>query len=99
MVISPSFISTLRRVAFKVQSDESPLIIHQHVRLIFLFCPPPQAGNYDDSIRHLEVLQEHNKDDFKISMNKAIAEFYKSGQTAIGNLKQSLMATIKSQVV
>ncbi|XP_075896822.1 CCR4-NOT transcription complex subunit 10 isoform X1 [Nelusetta ayraudi] len=56
------------------------------------------AGNYDESIRHLEFLQELNKDDFKISMNKAIVEFYKSGQTAIGNLKQSLMATIKSQV-
>lgn len=68
------------------------------VTLIFLFVSP-QAGNYDESIRHLEFLQELNKDDFKISMNKAIVEFYKSGQTAIGNLKQSLMATIKSQVI
>lgn len=65
-----------------------------------VFClSHPQAGNYDESIRHLEFLHELNKDDFKISMNKAIAEFYKSGQTAIGNLKQSLMATIKSQVM
>lgn len=68
------------------------------VTLIFLFVSQ-QAGNYDESIRHLEFLQELNKDDFKISMNKAIVEFYKSGQTAIGNLKQSLMATIKSQVL
>lgn len=68
------------------------------VTLIFVFVSP-QAGNYDESIRHLEFLQELNKDDFKISMNKAIVEFYKSGQTAIGNLKQSLMATIKSQVI
>lgn len=75
-------------------------ILH-YVKLLhwfFLFVSP-QAGNYDESIRHLEFLQELNKDDFKISMNKAIVEFYKSGQTAIGNLKQSLMATIKSQVL
>ena len=45
----------------------------------------------------LQSLQELNKDDYKISMNKAVAEFYKSGQTTTGTLKQTLMA-LKSQV-
>lgn len=68
------------------------------LKLTLFFTLFLQAGKYEESIRHLEFLQELNKDDFKISMNKAIVEFYKSGQTTIGNLKQSLMA-IKSQVI
>ncbi|XP_057690436.1 CCR4-NOT transcription complex subunit 10 isoform X2 [Corythoichthys intestinalis] len=55
------------------------------------------AGKYDESLRHLEALQELNKEDYKIALNKAVVEFYKSGQTTTGNLKQSLMA-MKSQV-
>ncbi|KAJ3597805.1 hypothetical protein NHX12_001322 [Muraenolepis orangiensis] len=55
------------------------------------------AGKYDDSIKHLATLQGMNKDDYKIAMNKAIAEFYKSGQTTTGALKQTLMA-MKNQV-
>uniref|UniRef100_A0A3Q3JBX5 CCR4-NOT transcription complex subunit 10 n=1 Tax=Monopterus albus TaxID=43700 RepID=A0A3Q3JBX5_MONAL len=38
-----------------------------------------------------------NKDDYKISMNKAVVEFYKSGQTTTGTLKQTLLA-MKNQV-
>lgn len=45
----------------------------------------------------LESLQDLNKEDYKITMNKAVAEFYKSGQTTTGTLKQTLMA-LKSQV-
>lgn len=56
-----------------------------------------QAGKYDESLKHLEALQELNKDDYKIAMNKAVVEFYKSGQTTTGTLKQTLMA-VKNQV-
>ena len=56
-----------------------------------------QAGKYDESLKHLEALQELNKEDYKIAMNKAVVEFYKSGQTTTGTLKQTLMA-MKNQV-
>ncbi|XP_015212573.2 CCR4-NOT transcription complex subunit 10 isoform X1 [Lepisosteus oculatus] len=55
------------------------------------------SGSYDECVKHLEHLQEWNKDDYKIAMNKAIAEFYKSGQTTTDTLKQAL-ATMKNQV-
>uniref|UniRef100_A0A8C4HZ08 CCR4-NOT transcription complex subunit 10 n=1 Tax=Dicentrarchus labrax TaxID=13489 RepID=A0A8C4HZ08_DICLA len=55
------------------------------------------AGKYDQSLKHLEALQELNKEDYKIAMNKAVVEFYKSGQTTTGTLKQTLMA-MKNQV-
>lgn len=56
-----------------------------------------QAGRYDESLKHLEGLQDLNKEDYKISMNEAIVKFYKSGQTTTGALKQSLMV-LKNQV-
>lgn len=56
-----------------------------------------QAGKYDESLKHLEGLQELNKEDYKISMNEAIVKFYRSGQTTTGALKQSLML-LKNQV-
>uniref|UniRef100_A0A7N6FCC9 CCR4-NOT transcription complex subunit 10 n=1 Tax=Anabas testudineus TaxID=64144 RepID=A0A7N6FCC9_ANATE len=49
------------------------------------------AGKYDESLKHLEALQELNKEDYKITMNKAVVEFYKSGQTTTGTLKQTLI--------
>uniref|UniRef100_A0A671U1E2 CCR4-NOT transcription complex subunit 10 n=1 Tax=Sparus aurata TaxID=8175 RepID=A0A671U1E2_SPAAU len=52
---------------------------------------------YDESLKHLEALQELNKEDYKIALNKAVVKFYKSGQTTTGTLKQSLMA-MKNQV-
>ncbi|XP_067305901.1 CCR4-NOT transcription complex subunit 10 isoform X2 [Pseudorasbora parva] len=55
------------------------------------------TGSYDESLKHLDSLQELNKDDYKITMNKAITEFYKSGQTTTGTLKQMLM-TLKNQM-
>ncbi|KAF7708625.1 hypothetical protein HF521_017682 [Silurus meridionalis] len=55
------------------------------------------AGNYDDALKQLESLQELNKDDYKIAMNKAVTEFYRSGQTTTSTLKQTLMV-IKNQV-
>ncbi|XP_076844617.1 CCR4-NOT transcription complex subunit 10 isoform X4 [Brachyhypopomus gauderio] len=55
------------------------------------------SGNYDESLRQLESLQELNKEDYKIAMNKAVAEFFRSGQTTTGTLRQTLM-TIKKQM-
>lgn len=57
-----------------------------------------QAGKYEESLKHLEALQELNKEDYKIAMNKAIVKFYKSGQTTTGTLKQSLIV-MKNQVI
>lgn len=61
-------------------------------------CSSSQAGKYEESLKHLEALQELNKDDYKIVMNKAIVKFFKSGQTTTGILKQSLMS-MKNQVI
>ncbi|XP_068612171.1 CCR4-NOT transcription complex subunit 10 [Brachionichthys hirsutus] len=55
------------------------------------------VGKYDESLKQLEALQELNKDDYKISMNKAVVQFYRSGQTTTGGLKQALVA-MKNQV-
>uniref|UniRef100_A0A3P9J8I0 CCR4-NOT transcription complex subunit 10 n=1 Tax=Oryzias latipes TaxID=8090 RepID=A0A3P9J8I0_ORYLA len=50
------------------------------------------AGRYEESMKHLEALQEFNKEDYKIAMNKAVTEFYRSSQTTTGTLRQTLMA-------
>lgn len=56
-----------------------------------------QAGKYDESLKKLDALQELNKEDYKIALNKAVVEFYKSSQTTTGTLKQKLIA-MKNQV-
>uniref|UniRef100_A0AAQ4P5I1 CCR4-NOT transcription complex subunit 10 n=1 Tax=Gasterosteus aculeatus aculeatus TaxID=481459 RepID=A0AAQ4P5I1_GASAC len=55
------------------------------------------AGKYDESLKKLDALQELNKEDYKIALNKAVVEFYKSSQTTTGTLKQKLIA-MKNQV-
>ncbi|XP_063160004.1 CCR4-NOT transcription complex subunit 10 isoform X2 [Candoia aspera] len=55
------------------------------------------AGNYDTCLQHLSCLQEINKDDYKIVLNMAVAEFCKSNQTTTDNLKQTLNQ-LKNQV-
>ncbi|KAM4580339.1 CCR4-NOT transcription complex subunit 10 isoform 2-T2 [Odontesthes bonariensis] len=55
------------------------------------------AGKYEESLKHLDALQELNKEDYKIAMNKAVVEFYKSGQSTTGILKQTLTA-VKSRL-
>uniref|UniRef100_A0A671U2P7 CCR4-NOT transcription complex subunit 10 n=1 Tax=Sparus aurata TaxID=8175 RepID=A0A671U2P7_SPAAU len=65
--------------------------------LFFKTRNPATTGKYDESLKHLEALQELNKEDYKIALNKAVVKFYKSGQTTTGTLKQSLMA-MKNQV-
>ncbi|XP_063308290.1 CCR4-NOT transcription complex subunit 10 isoform X1 [Pelobates fuscus] len=48
------------------------------------------AGNYEASLQQLGELKEINRDDYKIVLNTAVAEFYKSGQTITDNLRQML---------
>ncbi|XP_026542355.1 CCR4-NOT transcription complex subunit 10 isoform X1 [Notechis scutatus] len=55
------------------------------------------AGNYDTCLQYLSCLQEINKDDYKIVLNIAVAEFCKSNQTTTDNLKQTLNQ-LKNQV-
>ncbi|CAN9514198.1 unnamed protein product [Ophioblennius macclurei] len=55
------------------------------------------AGNYEESVKHLDALQELHKDDYKIALNRAVVEFYQSGQTTTGMLKQAL-TSMKNQV-
>ncbi|TNN33968.1 CCR4-NOT transcription complex subunit 10 [Liparis tanakae] len=50
------------------------------------------TGKHDESLKQLDALQDLNKDDYKIAMNKAVVEFYKSSQTTTGALKQTLVA-------
>ncbi|XP_041322302.1 CCR4-NOT transcription complex subunit 10 isoform X3 [Pyrgilauda ruficollis] len=56
-----------------------------------------QAGNYDACLQHLNTLQDINKDDYKITLNTAVAEFCKSNQTTTDNLRQTLNQ-LKNQV-
>uniref|UniRef100_UPI00358FC8C4 CCR4-NOT transcription complex subunit 10 isoform X2 n=1 Tax=Myxine glutinosa TaxID=7769 RepID=UPI00358FC8C4 len=56
-----------------------------------------EAGQYDSCLTYLAQLQELRKDDAKVMLNKAVAEFYKSGQTATDEFRHAL-TTIKSQV-
>ncbi|TRY85370.1 hypothetical protein DNTS_016399 [Danionella cerebrum] len=56
-----------------------------------------RAGSYNESLKYLDNLQELNKDEYKIAMNKAVCEFYKSGQTTSSTLKHTLM-TLKNQM-
>ncbi|XP_069573325.1 CCR4-NOT transcription complex subunit 10 isoform X3 [Brachyistius frenatus] len=55
------------------------------------------AAKYEESLKHLEALQDLNKDDYKVAMNRAVVDFYKSGQTTTETLKQTLVA-MKNQV-
>uniref|UniRef100_G1NFG5 CCR4-NOT transcription complex subunit 10 n=1 Tax=Meleagris gallopavo TaxID=9103 RepID=G1NFG5_MELGA len=55
------------------------------------------AGNYDACLQHLNNLQDINKDDYKITLNTAVAEFCKSNQTTTDNLRQTLNQ-LKNQV-
>ncbi|KAE8596799.1 hypothetical protein XENTR_v10016243 [Xenopus tropicalis] len=48
------------------------------------------AGNYEACLQHLGELKEINKDDYKVILNSAVAEFYKSEQTTSDLLKQTL---------
>uniref|UniRef100_A0AAQ4PZI0 CCR4-NOT transcription complex subunit 10 n=1 Tax=Gasterosteus aculeatus aculeatus TaxID=481459 RepID=A0AAQ4PZI0_GASAC len=51
---------------------------------------------YDESLKKLDALQELNKEDYKIALNKAVVEFYKSSQTTTGTLKAEFTARIEA---
>ncbi|XP_055140645.1 CCR4-NOT transcription complex subunit 10 isoform X18 [Symphalangus syndactylus] len=55
------------------------------------------SGNYDACLQHLASLQDINKDDYKIILNTAVAEFFRSNQTTTDNLRQTLNQ-LKNQV-
>ncbi|NXE31880.1 CNO10 protein, partial [Ptilorrhoa leucosticta] len=48
-------------------------------------------------LQHLNTLQDINKDDYKITLNTAVAEFCKNNQTTTDNLRQTLNQ-LKNQV-
>ncbi|CAN2389724.1 CCR4-NOT transcription complex subunit 10 [Pristimantis euphronides] len=48
------------------------------------------AGSYETCLQQLGELKEINKEDYKVMLNMAVAEFYKSGQYTTDNLKQTL---------
>lgn len=55
------------------------------------------AGRYEECLQQLDALQELNRDNYKISLNRAVVEFHRSGQTTTGTLRQTLMS-MKNQV-
>ncbi|XP_056656364.1 CCR4-NOT transcription complex subunit 10 isoform X7 [Monodelphis domestica] len=55
------------------------------------------AGNYDMCLQHLACLQDINKDDYKIVLNTAVAEFCKNEQTTTDHLRATLNQ-LKNQV-
>lgn len=81
----------------KHDSSSSPGMTDQEKEVAASAYESFSTGKYDESLKHLEALQELNKEDYKIALNKAVVKFYKSGQTTTGTLKQSLMA-MKNQV-
>ncbi|KAF4103533.1 CCR4-NOT transcription complex subunit 10 isoform X5 [Onychostoma macrolepis] len=81
----------------KHDSISSPGISDQEKEMASNAFEAFKAGSYDESLKHLDSLQELNKEDYKITMNKAITEFYKSGQATSSTLKQTLM-TLKNQM-
>ncbi|XP_073727992.1 CCR4-NOT transcription complex subunit 10 isoform X3 [Misgurnus anguillicaudatus] len=81
----------------KHDSSSSPGISDQEKEMATNAFEAFKAENYDESLKHLDNLQELNKEDYKIAMNKAVAEFYKSGQTTTSTLKHALM-TLKNQM-
>ncbi|KAL3060738.1 CCR4-NOT transcription complex subunit 10 isoform X1 [Trematomus bernacchii] len=81
----------------KHDSSSSPGVTDQEKEMAASAYEAYLSGKYDESLKHLETLQELNKEDYKIAMNKAVVEFYKSSQTTTGTLKQTLMA-MKNQV-
>ncbi|XP_027728118.1 CCR4-NOT transcription complex subunit 10 isoform X3 [Vombatus ursinus] len=55
------------------------------------------AGNYETCLQHLASLQDINKDDYKIVLNTAVAEFCKNEQTTTDHLRATLNQ-LKNQV-
>lgn len=75
----------------KHDSSTSPEMTDQEKEMAASAYDAFTAGKYEDSLKHLETLQELNKEDYKIPMNRAVVEFYKTGQSTTGTFKQTLM--------
>lgn len=81
----------------KHDSSSSPGMTDQEKEMAASAYEAFTAGKYDHSLKQLDALQELNKDDYKIPMNRAVVEFYKSGQTTTGAFKQTLLI-LKNQI-
>uniref|UniRef100_A0A8C1FQ12 CCR4-NOT transcription complex subunit 10 n=1 Tax=Cyprinus carpio carpio TaxID=630221 RepID=A0A8C1FQ12_CYPCA len=77
----------------KHNSISSPGISDQEKEMASSAFEAFKTGSYDESLKHLDSLQELNKEDYKITMNKAITEFYKSGQTTTSTLNTNKEST------
>ncbi|XP_078720024.1 CCR4-NOT transcription complex subunit 10 isoform X1 [Lampetra fluviatilis] len=56
-----------------------------------------EVGQYDSCLAQLSSLGELRRDDHKVQLNRSVAEFYRSGQTATDDLRHSL-AQVRMQV-
>ncbi|XP_069028118.1 CCR4-NOT transcription complex subunit 10 isoform X1 [Embiotoca jacksoni] len=81
----------------KHDSSPSPGMTDQEKEVAASAYEAFSAAKYEESLKHLEALQDLNKDDYKVAMNRAVVDFYKSGQTTTETLKQTLVA-MKNQV-
>lgn len=81
----------------KHDSSSSPGMTDQEKEMAASAYEAFTAGKYEHSLKQLDALQELNKEDYKIPMNRAVVEFYKSGQTTTGAFKQTLLM-LKNQI-
>ncbi|XP_075952532.1 CCR4-NOT transcription complex subunit 10 isoform X1 [Anarhichas minor] len=81
----------------KHDNSSSPGVADQEKEMATRAYEAFSSGKYDESLKQLDAMQELNKEDYKIALNKAVVEFYKSSQSTTGTLKQTLMA-MKNQV-
>ncbi|XP_056619289.1 CCR4-NOT transcription complex subunit 10 isoform X1 [Triplophysa dalaica] len=81
----------------KHDSSSSPGISDQEKEMAISAFQAFKAESYESSLKQLNCLQELNKEDYKIAMNKAVTDFYKSGQTTTSTLKHTLL-TLKNQM-
>uniref|UniRef100_A0A673HEP1 CCR4-NOT transcription complex subunit 10 n=1 Tax=Sinocyclocheilus rhinocerous TaxID=307959 RepID=A0A673HEP1_9TELE len=82
----------------KHDSVSSPGISDQEKEMATNAFEAFKAGSYDESLKHLDSLQELNKEDYKVTMNKAITEFYKSGTYSTNKESSSLKAEFTAMI-
>uniref|UniRef100_A0A4W3J0N7 CCR4-NOT transcription complex subunit 10 n=1 Tax=Callorhinchus milii TaxID=7868 RepID=A0A4W3J0N7_CALMI len=78
-------------------NSQSSGIADQEKELAFGAYQAYASGNFDTCHQYLRRLQELNKDDYKITLNKAVMDFYKNGQISTDSLRQTLNQ-LKNQV-
>uniref|UniRef100_A0A671MBA3 CCR4-NOT transcription complex subunit 10 n=1 Tax=Sinocyclocheilus anshuiensis TaxID=1608454 RepID=A0A671MBA3_9TELE len=82
----------------KHDSVSSPGISDQEKEMATNAFEAFKAGSHDESLKHLDSLQELNKEDYKVTMNKAITEFYKSGTYSTNKESSSLKAEFTAMI-